>query len=347
GQEVYQQPYRMQFDQSEESKEYFSQRLNVPPRVESSMDFDSDFARVLVLLLSEGKTVAEMAALTPATEDYVRQTLDSLVSRKYLVVDGSGWKTTFPMIPTDQTDQVLSVSNGISDKLAKKIAANLETYPQALQSLIAEGIVNADSNDFMSGSAVLHRRFPVVGGLLLWHDLGKQFISGGSDLFIFQQSDPCNSHIPNYMYMVQGDREMAGNHYYYLGINRGQLVIHFADSEPRIDCAQEYWTLKRALVANRDWNYPPESKPEFFMLDTLAAKSCLAHLGDGTEPILRQATADLEQLAAGQGQNALHRGYRYWFWNLIATQTLDKLTKSSSLNRRGDGFYQFQVVARK
>ena len=45
----------------------------------------------------------------------------------------------------------------------------------------------------------------------------------------------------------------------------------------------------------------------------------------GTDETIQGALADLEKISIEWGREEVTKGYRYWFWNLVASKTLDSL----------------------
>ena len=70
----------------------------LPPRVGEAMDFGYDFARLLVMLLEDGRSVSEIASLANCSESYVTRTIDSMASREYLKQSSAGPQVAIPYI---------------------------------------------------------------------------------------------------------------------------------------------------------------------------------------------------------------------------------------------------------
>ena len=87
-----------------------------------------------------------------------------------------------------------------------------------------------------------------------------------------------------------------------------------------------------------------DDRPEFFFLDTSIARPVLEGLGKGTELILNETHRELTDLAGQYGRKELTTGYKYWFWNLVATKTLDLLTERQVLEGRGTNHFHLGSV---
>ncbi|MBD3404468.1 hypothetical protein GF420_16370 [candidate division GN15 bacterium] len=342
GQDVFRQSGQIRFKQSSEIVPFMQERLTVPPRVGQSLDFDYEFARLLPLFLSEGKSVAEIAALADTREEYVRRVVDSMEAQQYLASTVEGPRPTFPVVRLAQAETLKPLADDAAIKLADVIASNLATYRGLLDSLVSAGRLAADSNEVLDGGTVMYRPYPIVGAMLLWFDLGQEFISDPRPLVIFHGSDPCNANIPMYMYLVEGGPVFNGSHYYNLQLERTRFSVNWGDTIPRLECVHNYHSLDRPLRDRRDWRYPTDQLPEVHILDTSKVYIGLRHLRAGTVPVITELSDALRQAAEELDLNFRHLGFRYWFWNLVADRTLDNLVERGALVRSEPRYYRFE-----
>lgn len=343
GQEIYQQPFELQYEPDKEAREYLNPPLQVPPTVQESMDFDYEFARLLPFLISQGKSLDDIQDMTIAGEDYAATVLDSMVAREYMAQTPDGPEPTFPVLTEDAARKGSELADKIAGLMTDQIASNLATYPQTLDSLVKAKIAPVDSNTFMHGGTILYFTYPMVTAFLLWFDLGQEFITQPVLLDIYKNSDPCNSHIPRYMYMVQGNDSLDGVQFYHAEIEPSKFVINFADHEPPLDCVADYWTIRRPLMERVDWSYPSTASPEPFLIDTAAVYAGLRHLRSGTPDIVARAKTELANLDLVKNPIEGQFGLRYWFWNLVATRTTQALIDRGALVRRGNGAYRLEL----
>lgn len=341
GQEVFRQTEQIRFRPKGEMFHYMQERLNVPPRVESSRDFDYELSRVLVLMLSEGRTPEEIAAFADVDQSYVDAVIDSMISRQYLALTADGPRPTFPVLTVEQVKTLKPIADGLAAQLAATLSTNLATYPGLLDSLKAAGVMSTDSNEVLDGGTVLYFRYPVVGALVLWFDLGQEFISDPRPLELFDGSDPCNAHTPRYMYLVQG-AGFTGSHYYHLQISPRRFVIDWGDQVPDFECASDFYLRAGLLQDRRDWRYTPAQSPRVHVIDTSKVYPGIRHLRQGTSSFINEACERFERAASDLNVNHRHLGLRYWFWNVLATRTLNLLTEQGAVVGTGTGFYRFE-----
>ncbi|HWR84302.1 MAG TPA: hypothetical protein VN285_13470 [Candidatus Deferrimicrobium sp.] len=341
GQKFFEQPFTMTFHLPDELIAYFNDRIDVPPRLDRHPDFDNEFSRVTLALLQEGKGPEEIARLAHTDVSIVDGILHTMISRGYLKKEGDVYALTFPFISVPEAEAAKKVADDLARRLASDIERNMSGYPALLDSLIAAGRVDRDTNAFMGGGGVLHHRYPTVSALLLWLSLGQMFVTDTQPLLVFEGSDPCNARTPGFMYAVRGGDIFNGTHFFYLTLGPGGYYqIVFGDSLPTLDCGDDLSGPFRGMRL-LPWGYLPELSPETFMLDTAITRPILRLLADGTKGQLEKAKTRLDKIATQYGHSEFIRAYRYWFWNLTATRTLKILVDKGVLVRRGNGLYKF------
>ncbi len=68
------------------------------------------------------------------------------------------------------------------------------------------------------------------------------------------------------------------------------------------------------------------------------------------EPFTRdpqQLLDGLKKVAADYKREKISAGYRYWFWNLTATLTLDRMIEKEAIKFRGNPYYNFGALTGK
>jgi len=339
GQRFFRQTFSINFSIPDEMLPYMSEKVTMPPRVESHPDFDNEFSRVVPFLLNEDKTPARIAAMAMTDTAYVTEIVQAMLAKGYLIEQDGRYKTTFPTITVPEAEQAKKIAVHLADTLTALIKNNMHDYRRVLDSLIAAGMVDKDSNAFYDGGVVLYHPYPVVTALVLWFDLGQQFITGTDPLLIYDGTDLCNAHIPRYLYAVQGGAVFNGRHFYALFMGQ-DYQIFFGDTVPQLDCPSDY-ILKAKLHQKVDWRYAADFLPEHFVLDTAVVRPMLERLAEGADQLLADANSQLREVAVKHGHRELDRGERYWFWNLVASRTVKKLTDDGIITRRGNGQYAF------
>jgi len=192
---------------------------------------------------------------------------------------------------------------------------------------------------FMSGKGVLLDKYPVYAGLFLWQVLGQKFINNNLPVQIFQNSNPCRPNIGTYMYIAQGGDYLNGHHYFDLTIRRNSMEFSFGDQIPTITC-QPGWENKKRLSAKADWKTEEEYLPESIIYDSVIVHPVLRTLDVGADEIIGAAKDELRDIHVKHGHKQFTAGVRYWFWNLTATLTVDKLVKAGTIAKRGNGQYR-------
>ncbi|MEA3297211.1 MAG: hypothetical protein U9R56_05045 [candidate division Zixibacteria bacterium] len=343
GQKFFQQYFSMMFHPPEAVFDYQQEVVTLPPRVENHYVFDSEFSRIFLLMLNEGKSLEKIADITAADLVFVKETLEAMIAKRYVIMKDSTAVIQFPVITVKEAEQAKQLAERTSDSLAQMIQSNFPRYWQAIDSLVADGVMSADSNVFLNGGTVLYRPYPVVSALVLWFDLGQKFITRSAPLLIYDHTDLCNADIPFYMYAVQGGDYFNGTHFYKLSIGNNYLQIFYGDSPPHIDC-DENFILQKRLGRKVRWTYSDGHLPESFVVDTAVVRPALNALTGDADSLLWQTYLDLRDIAVEYGHKKAAFGIRYWFWNLVATRTLVKLTSEGIVERRGNGQYKFEGV---
>ncbi|MFQ5498612.1 MAG: hypothetical protein ACE5FH_02980 [Candidatus Zixiibacteriota bacterium] len=328
-----------------EVKEYLGVGMTLPPRVEEHPYFDNDFARLLILMIHRERTVQQIADLIGAEPSTVQQAIDRFVSDGYVRSWKDGYELTFPYIGADEAKLETDLAAEVAGELAVLIEANMPRYGKALASLTEAGMLPADTNEFFSGTTVLYRKYPVIGALVLWFDLGKQFITRSAPLAIYDGTDVCNAHIPFYMYAVEGsDKAQHGTNFFNMSRTPSSMQIYFGDKAPQLICDKDF--IQKGRTNQRVvWNYDPEFTPEAFIIDTTITRSALNALTSGTAPLLESAYEKLKTIATSHEHQKVSFGHKYWFWNIVATRALDELVEKNVLTRRGNGQFKFDQLA--
>ena len=344
GYDIYQRNLTFSFDVPDGLLDYAQADPEVPPRVGKGMDFNYDFARQLVMLLEEGRSVSEIAGLVECSESYVTETIDSMISRQYLKHTGEGPHLAMPYITAAHAQRASVKIDSLAAQFADRILENLGHYKPFLDSLVAAGAVATDSNDFMDPGTVIYRRYAMTVPMLLWYDLGQEFISKPAMLFIFENSDPCNAWIPRYMYMVEQGEQYNGDQFFLMTAFRHQAMkLVYSDHVPMINCPEQYWKLGQPLHENAHWRYEREELPENFVIDTARVHQALRRLRTGLEEPLNAARADARARGEAVGADRNPYGYRYWYWNLLATKITARLIDAGAIQRPGNGNLRFEV----
>ena len=344
GQKFYEQPFFINFSVPEEMFPYSQEKITFPPRVEQHPYLDNEFIRYLLILLKKGKSVQEIADMSKSDLSFVIDELNILLKRRYVKKVDSAYVVTFPIVFVKEAEISRKLADKTSSELANIISNNMKHYWPTIDSMVQAGTVTKDSNDFISPSSFLYYPYPVVSALVLWFDLGQKFITRAAPLLIYDGTDVCNAANNQYMYAVQGGDVFNGTNFYALLYEPNSYRILFADKDPHIKCEENFHINNTLPGTKADWGYEPNQAPEFFVMDTAIARPALSILDKNTDTLLTNTYYALKNIAIKFGHKKLYYGHRYWFWNLVATQTLHKLITQGVIKRRGDGNFKFESL---
>jgi len=342
-QEVARQPFAITYHIPEPVQQYFQEPMSFPPLVDGNSDFDYEFARLLPLLMNEGKTVDEIAALVMCDTGYVSYTLDKMAKSGYFLKHSGEYSLRFPVITTPEAEESKALAEKFSDELADMVEARLPAVKQTMADMVQKGIIESNADDFFHGGSLLYYTYPLVAGPFFWYDLGQRFINPDKPLEIYAHTDFCDTRLPRYMYAVHGGAFYNGTHFFFREVNRGDLELTFADSVPEIVCTNDV-PDRTKLAGKFLWNWGPNDAPEPFVLDTAIVNKILVVLGADSDELLSRINKELKAVADKYGNDRYGVGMRYWFWNLTASRTLIKLQKRGVLTRHGHGIYRYEEV---
>jgi hypothetical protein len=340
---VFEQPFMIKFHTPDGVAPYFQERVTLPPLVGNHGILDNEFARIMLLMLHEKKTLPEIAELCQADTAFTREMADQMVQEKYLRMDKENYIVALPIINNSFAQAGRKLADGISDRLAEMITNNLNHRQGVIDSMVKAGGYSGDSTNFTEGGTLLFRTFPLVGGLYLWQVMGQRFISGSRGFQIYARTDPCNARIGQFMYLVQGGDYFNGHHFFMADPSRGGYDTRFGDSLPTVECKPGFDSVATETIY---WNFSNADHPDMYIYDSTFINPVLRVLDVGAEAILADATAGLTELNTQYGGPAMMTGTNYWFWNLTASLTLDKLIKNNVVARTGNGKFRFKEKTR-
>lgn len=341
-QKVYEQPFFVSYHAPETAAPYLQERVDMPPRVNQHPDFDSEFSRILLLMVEEGKLPNEIARLLECDVQFVSSKITSLMAKNYIVNLGDVYTTEFPVITVEEAEQLRPIAERMADSLATVVARRMPAYDSLISALEAEGKMPDDTNAFAHGGTILYHKYPMIAGVLMWYDLGSSFITENRPLRIFEHTDLCNAFIRPYMYAVQGGDYFQGRHFYHERSTGPSVSILFGDTLPAITCEKDF-ALKGRYHRKARWQVDQGYIPEAFMLDTVLARQATAVFSQQVQPLLRPLYMDVLKVAKENRHTGVSLGYRWYFWNLTATLAVDKLIENRVIARRGNG--QFKMEA--
>lgn len=341
-QKFFEQPFVIKYHPSDEIFPYLEEKVTFPPRVDLHPLFNNEFVRLLFALLSEGKSVKEIASMNKCDTTFVNSQIALYLKNGYLVPYEGSYRTKFPFITREEAESARKIAMDTSDKLVAIFLENIGSYFTVIDSLTEAKTIPRDSNDFISGAALLYKPTPVISTFVLWFELGREFITRSAPLLLYDGTDICNARNTQFMYMVDGGDYFNGSHFFGLFYGNGYYSVMFSEEPLQVECKKNFnlQSVRRTGV----WEYDRKFLPEFFIIDTADIRPLISLMTKGCDEILKEAYDGLKKNTFTHGQDKVYIGHRYWMWNLIATLTLDKLYKNGALQKRGDSFFRFDKV---
>jgi len=340
---LFEQKFLLKFRAQEAIQPYRQEKITAPPLVGETYEWDNELTRLTVILLNEGKTVEEIATLTNTEVINVEEVLRRLASSGHVRKDpAGGYRLNIPVITMDEARDGREYADELSGQMVALVKKNLETYPALLDSLITVGAFSGDSTNFYEGGGLLYLRYPLISAMLLWYDLGHRFISEGGKMMIYRPNVMCTPNIGQFMYLSTGGDYFNGRHYFNPTVNTRYHKVDFGDVIPRFECTPAARESKGRAVKGQDWFIPPEFAPQSIVFDTVLVNPALRHMRQGFSDILLPALDRLAEIDQKYGHEKLSRGTKFWFWNLAATLTVDKLIKEGVITRMGNGQFSLQ-----
>ncbi len=316
--------------------------LNVPVFVDKSELFDNQFNRMLVYLLNQGKSAAEIAQLTSADTVFVNRTINLLLQRNFIRSEGGKIKAGFAVIDPATLDRLKPVIEKTIDDLSARLTAVSPAYDSLIASLIKENKLTSDSNNIMDGGSILHHKYLTILALFLWDRMGCSFVNDGTKFNIFDLSDPCDADMGKFMSLVAGDNTFIGKTFYYAFSDNEGFRFYCGDSDPTVECT----ALSRPMTALRtyyQWQFGAESLPIFYNYNAEKAEPVLSMLEQKTAPSVLKLKNELVKIFAGEKINELP-GARYWCWSLVVSSVMDNLQKTKILTKEVTGIYLLNRV---
>lgn len=339
GVKVFEQPFKVRFHTPETVIPYFAERITLPPLAGNHGILDNEFARLMLVLIDEGKTLEEIATICQAKLEYVTEFAEEMLAGHYLGDEPGVYYSNIPVIRFDYAKKGRKLAEQTANKLADQLATNLAGRRGVMDSLMQAGVYSGDSTNFFEGGTMLYQPYALTAGLYMWQVLGQKFITGNQNFFVFDGTDPCMADIGPYLYVVQGGDYYNGHHYYNASTGTGGFAAHFGDRIPEINCLPGF-EVKKKRRQNVDWLFKEGFAPETFLYDPTLISPMLRLLDQGVTDIIGDAMEELKAMNAAQGFERLNQGTRYWFWNLTASRTIKLLIDRGVLQRSGNGQYR-------
>jgi len=345
GTKVMTQTFQLRFKIPDALASYMEEKITFPPMVDNNPLLDNEFVRVMFTMFNEGKTTTEITKLANIDSAFVDRNVNELVRGKYVIRQNTKVTLSFPYLTVKQAETIKPIAEKASDAMAALMAKNMPKFVMTRDSMVKAGAVAKDSNDFLNGGTILYHKYVTVGVLALWYDLGQKFISDSAMLETYKGTDPCNAYVPQYMYAVQGGEVFNGHHYYNASNAFNHEVIQFGDPIPKVKCPDLY-PYPTQLAPGSDWSYTGEFQQEILMLDTSLTNIAVRALDEGCASIVSKAGADFKKKLDEIGPAMYTAGTRLWFWNLVASRTLDKMISAGVVAHEGNGQFHLEATTK-
>ena len=341
---IAQQPFTITYHIPDDVLPYFQEAVTFPPMVGNNHDFDTEFSRLMFLLMNEGKTPGQIADMTKCDTSYVMYKLTVMRNDGYVTGGNAQFKLNFPVIMQPEAEAGKALAEKASDELVALVKNNLPNYKRVMDSMVQAGILPPNADDFLHGGTVLYYYYPTISALFFWYDLGTRFINNGQTMEIFENTDYCHARLPRYMYAVEGGAFYNGTNFYDQTRTERGIYITYGDSIPAVNCVEGFEHIPK-LMPELHWSWAvPEQSPEPFVMDTTLVETGLTGLEPGTKEFLTSTQQQLKAMSEKFGHPELMRGEKYWFWNLMTSRALVKLQEQDIVVGRGSGHYAFEEL---
>ncbi len=85
-------------------------------------------------------------------------------------------------------------------------------------------------------------------------------------------------------------------------------------------------------------------EPRGFMIDTSIVRPAVDALTLEADPLIKDTFGKVTKLGLSYNRDKLTRGYYFWFWNLVATNTTRKLIENGIVDKMGTGQFKIESI---
>lgn len=340
-QRFFEKEHKFDIDTPVQLKAVIDSGIQVPAFVDQTDAFDNLFSRMLVLLLHRGRSLDEIASACNTELDVVKSIASRLAESGYLKPVDTGFESNFAVIENDDISTLKQVIDLTIDSLYEIIARNLPAYDSTLRAMADAGTLTKDSNDLLDGGSVLYHTHPVIMGLLLWDILGKDFVNDGVQFSIFDQPESSEANMGNFMHMVVGDVHQIGKTFYYY-INDPKGERFYCGGYGSVRSFHRHTDITGSFPVNL--LFASGHPPLYFSYNEDKLRIPLSNLMDGTSEFIVRLKHEVGSAFYAKDMLRFIRGIRYWCWNLIVSDLMDRFEENGVLERENAGVYVFQKV---
>jgi len=334
---------QVEFEMPEKLKSAAGTQITFPKFVEDNSSLGNKMSLALFTAILEGKTITEIADLFQVDNGFIKSKIDEYQKSGLIISDGSTAIPNFITINKKQADAIKPSIDKAVENLYQVIVKNYSGYDSTLNALVSDGKLTADKNDGLDMGTILYQKYPVTFGLFLWDLLGREFVNDGKPFNIFENSDPCNAIMGDYMYLLVGTDVYAGNSYYYAKEEHGDEVIYCGLGHHNFVCPDNYRELASRRITVR-FGFDYKNPDNVYLYKEENVREPLSVLMDGTIEYVDKLKGQLADVFAGTYYDTNNKGTRYWCWDIVVTQLMNKLVENNIIEKDKVQLYRLRTA---
>jgi hypothetical protein len=340
-QEFFTKEFPFSIEAPDEIRKIIEKGIYVPFFVEKSPAFDNAFSRIFMLLLHQGKSLDEIARICKTTPEVITSLASRLKNEAYIGFNEDRYFPKTALLDNSEITAFLPDITAAVGQLYEVLVRNLSSYDTTVARLAGEGKITRDPNDLLDGSSVLYHKYPVVFGLCLWNLMGRDFVNSGLVFNIFENSDPCNARMGDYMYMVTGPYSNVGRSFYYYVPDVTGERFFCGLSNSSITCAPDFRERAR-MGMEANWSFEGDSSPTYYSYSPDKTRPSVSGLAENTAPVIDRLQSKTDELIARSNNRTYARAVKYWCWSMVVGELMEKFEENGILKRDGNGIFLFQ-----
>jgi hypothetical protein len=177
--------------------------------------------------------------------------------------------------------------------------------------------------------------------MVLWTNLGQRFISPQGPVGLLERNDPCESRNPKYLCAVAGGEFLNGSQYFNLNTSSGVYEIQYGGRVPEVSCPNDMAATKN-LMDHPSWRYPAAEIAESYVFDAQLLTPVMAFFEREPRAFIVSYEKKFEAIMAEASLQPTE-AVRYWFWNLVATATTNRLVKAGTITPSANQHYKLTL----
>ncbi|MCH9032833.1 MAG: hypothetical protein IIB00_11330 [candidate division Zixibacteria bacterium] len=320
-------------DPPEPMKEFVAK----PPRASGYMvynkDFNTDLAIIVAILIARGKSSQEISEICGYDLPKTKKLISKMGRRGFIGYVRGETKPLLSLIENYPEDKLAPLISSSAQDMTEALSGAVTIYRRRLAELVDSKVVIGDTAQTAEGTALLHRLYLVVGGIVLWEKLGMKFLdSTGEKIYLLDNETPCYSSMGKWGSILNNPAAPLGDHYYYMDYSARRRL--FGVNTSVLECR------RRTTSQPSTFRFKFESGniPKIFRYDTTRTSELIDIL---VQPGLEILSRFEEKVTVFFNENGIELtlGHRYWLWNRLATETLQNLVDGEVIENR-EGKYQ-------